>query len=95
MGQPKTPHFYDFGTFERVPEPQNQVFLFWRHQDIKKRQKLYRLKQFFTNIETLETQYVDNFGKDGHRKMMKIRLDNYWQSWIWDKYLSKHEMASW
>ena len=27
MGEPQTPHFYDLGTFERVPEPQNQLFL--------------------------------------------------------------------
>ena len=27
MGEPETPHFYDFGVFERVPEPQNHVFL--------------------------------------------------------------------
>ena len=23
MGEPKDPHFYDFGIFERVPEPQD------------------------------------------------------------------------
>ena len=27
MGEPKTPHFYDFGISGRVPEPQNQLFL--------------------------------------------------------------------
>ena len=27
MGEPRNPHFYDFGTFERVPEPHNQLFL--------------------------------------------------------------------
>ena len=26
MGETQTSHFYDFGTFGRVPEPQNQVF---------------------------------------------------------------------
>ena len=28
MGEPKNPHFYDFGIFEPVAEPQHQVFLF-------------------------------------------------------------------
>ena len=27
MGEPQTPHFYDFGILGRVPEPQNQLFL--------------------------------------------------------------------
>ena len=27
MGETKTPHFYDFGIFEPVTEPQNQLFL--------------------------------------------------------------------
>ena len=27
MGEPKKPHFYDFGISVRVPEPQNHVFL--------------------------------------------------------------------
>ena len=27
MGQAQTPHFYDFGIFEPVTEPQNQLFL--------------------------------------------------------------------
>ena len=27
MGETATPHFYDFGVFGLVPEPQNQLFL--------------------------------------------------------------------
>ena len=27
MGESQTQHFYDFGTFERVPKPRNQLFL--------------------------------------------------------------------
>ena len=27
MGESQTLHFYDFGIFERVPEPQSQLFL--------------------------------------------------------------------
>ena len=27
MGESKNPHFYDFGTFGRVPETQNQLCL--------------------------------------------------------------------
>ena len=28
MGEPQTHHFYDFETFGRVLEPQNQLFVF-------------------------------------------------------------------
>ena len=28
MGEPQTPHSYDFGSLERVPGSQNQLFLF-------------------------------------------------------------------
>ena len=28
MGETKTPHFYDFGIFEPVTKPQNQLFLY-------------------------------------------------------------------
>ena len=27
MGGPQTPHFFDFGTWGRVPEPQNHYYL--------------------------------------------------------------------
>ena len=27
MGEPQTPHFYDFGIFESVAKPQNQLFV--------------------------------------------------------------------
>ena len=27
MGEPQTPHVYDFGIFERAPKPQNKLFL--------------------------------------------------------------------
>ena len=33
MGESKTPHFYDFGTFGRVHEPQNQLCLSLETQD--------------------------------------------------------------
>ena len=44
----------------------------------------------FLNLKIVETQQIDDFGKDGHRKMMKIRLTNSWKSWIWEQYLSKN-----
>ena len=28
MGEPRNPHFYDFGDLGRVPEPQNNLLLF-------------------------------------------------------------------
>ena len=29
MGEPKNPHFYNFGIFERVPELQKHYYLFY------------------------------------------------------------------
>ena len=41
----------------------------------------------FINIKTLETHMFVKFGKDGGRKMMKIRWTNSYKSWIWDQCL--------
>ena len=40
MGETEAPHFYDFGIFEPVTKPQNQLFLFLETPgDLKKIQK--------------------------------------------------------
>ena len=36
MGDPKNLHFCGFGTFGRVPEPQNQLFVFQNHWNVFK-----------------------------------------------------------
>ena len=41
----------------------------------------------YVNLNMLETQDVVNFGKDGGRNMMKIRLTESCKSWIWDQHL--------
>ena len=42
-------------------------------------------------FQTCRTQ----FGKDGHRKMMKIRLTKSRKSLIWVNIYQKHEMELW
>ena len=36
-------------------------------------------------LKIAESPKFGNVGKDGHRKMMKIRQTNSWKSWIWDQ----------
>ena len=49
------------------------------------------LKQnILTKIKISEAPHFIDFGKDGRRQMMKIRLIQSWRSWIWDQHLSKH-----
>ena len=56
-----------------------QVHL-WRHQDTSKKPR--NPKSVLKNI------ILGNLiGKDGHRKVMKICLKNYWKSWLWDQYI--------
>ena len=37
IGESQNPHFYLFGTFDRVPDPKNQLFYRWRRQDTPQR----------------------------------------------------------
>ena len=64
MGEAQTVHFYDFGTFERVPKPQNQLFSFLETPT----------KISFINLKILELHNCVDFGKDGHQQMMNIRI---------------------
>ena len=79
MGETETPHFYDFVIFGRVPEPQNQLCLSLETPGYpKNREKnMEHLKHFiFINLIVLEFQHVDNFGKDGRRKIPPVRSTN-------------------
>ena len=70
MGEPKNPNFYDFGAFERVPEPQNQYYLCFETPGyfLKTRNPWNVLKDImFLNLKNSEIS-LNNFGKDGRRK---------------------------
>ena len=77
MGEPKSPHFYDFWIFETVTKPPNQVFLFSEtpgHLKQSRQIPKHFLKNMsFINIGIVETENLDNVRKDGHRQIMKIR----------------------
>ena len=90
MGETQNSQFYDFGLFEPVTKLQNQFFLSLETpehiNEIKKIPKDLSKTCFLHILKILETENVDNFRKDGRRKMMKIRLIKSWESWIWDQY---------
>ena len=78
MGETKTPNFYDFGIFERVPKPQNQLFLSLETPGHLKNQEN-SLEHFFKILFVCISKFgkIHNFdivGKDGHRQIPKIRL---------------------
>ena len=87
MGEAQTPHFYDFWIFEPV------TFLSLATpghlNKIKKKPWNCFYMYYFINVEFGETQHVDIFRKDGHRKLMKVRLMESPKSWICISYLSK------
>ena len=50
---------------------------------------------FLRNFKNLKNSKIKTFrwtrfGTDAPRKMMEIRLNNSWKSWIWDQYLSNN-----
>ena len=94
MGEAQTPHFYDFQTFEPVTRPQNQVFLSLETPGSLKRitKSPWNISKniICINVKVLETRNVDIVRKDGHRKMVKIRLIQSQKSWICISYLSKN-----
>ena len=80
MGEPPTPHFYDFGTFGRVPEPQNQLFVSLESPGYLKNQEnpWNILKNMIVvNLKMSETHFLSILEKGGRRKMMKIRLIDF------------------
>ena len=76
IGEPKTPHSYDFGIFGRVQTLPNQLFLSLENPRIPNNnsRKTWNLfLNIFRNLRMLETPYVDKFGKFARRTMRKIR----------------------
>ena len=74
MREPKNPHFYDFGFFEPVTKPQNQLFIFGDTRISEKNNK--NLEHLFEMLFRKFQKWisnVDNFRKDEHPKIMKIR----------------------
>ena len=64
MGEPQTPHFYDFGTFGHVQGSQNQRFLSLETPGYLERDKKIPgtcLKHIiFANLKGVKNQNVDN-----------------------------------
>ena len=85
MGEAQTPHFYDFGILNRHQAPTPSLFIFGDTRTPQKNQEksLGNLKNSISiNANIWETQSFDIVRKDGHRKMMKIRLIKSPKSWI-------------
>ena len=71
MGEPETPHFYDFGISGRVPGSQNQLFLFLETPGYltKSRKPLEAFPiNMFVNRKVSELHLSDNVRKGGRRK---------------------------
>ena len=68
MGEPKSPHFYDFGTFEPVTKPQNQVFLSLETPEHQQKQgnagPLFK-NMILINLGILQLQPLASFEKTG------------------------------
>ena len=86
MGEPKTPHFYDFGISGRVPGPQSQLRFFitcFISSDTRILHKIQEhphiiLKHIFSiiNLTLLDIQHFDSFRKGGHRQHNEDPLEN-------------------
>ena len=86
MGEPQTLHFYDFGTCERVPEPQHQLFLSLQApRHLTKTQEnpwnVFKSIKFINvnlleiqNMTILEIQNFENVRKGGRRNIPTIRV---------------------
>ena len=78
MGEPQNHHFYEFGIFGRVSEPQNHLFLSLETprdlNKIKKNPGAFFKYIIFINIRIMGIHNFVNFGKDGRRKFPTIRL---------------------
>ena len=73
MGETKNPHLYDVGIFGPVTKPQNQLFVSLETPvNLKNSETPWVI--IFINLQILEFQNFDNFRKDAHRNMMKIRV---------------------
>ena len=87
MGETRTSHFYDFGIFEPVTKPLNQlhIFIFAEPRTPNKNQEE-TLKHFnkysLYKSRDLKIPCFDIFRKDRHRKMIKTCLNKSPKSWI-------------
>ena len=75
MGEPQTPHFYDFGIPGRVPEPQNQYYLSLETLGYLKKSN--RTQNIFWNIICIKLTILEipNF-----EKMEKTGTDKFRRS---------------
>ena len=73
---PKNHDFYDFGIFEPITKPHNQLVLSCEAPGYLKQTKknLGTFEHIFLKLGISEIQMFDNFRKDRRRQMMKIRL---------------------
>ena len=84
MGEPQTPQFYDFETFERAPKPQNQNYLSLETPGYlttsKENPPPFREYYFYKDLKHLEIK-IEAVGKDGRRKIPTIGLIISSRSW--------------
>ena len=78
MAEPKNLHFYNcFRISELVAKPQHQYYLSFETpgylNKTKKSREDNKKHITFYKSRNCEIQHFDNFGKDGRRKMMKLR----------------------
>ena len=78
MGGPQTPYFYDFETFECVPKPQNQYYLFFEPPGY--------LTQSRTTPDKFQNIMFINFEIS---ELTFCFFAKSWKTLIWDQYLSK------
>ena len=82
MGESKNTHFYDFWIFGRVPEPQNQYYLYLetsRYRTHAKNKKSFKTHILFGNLKMSGIHFL-KFGKrwaptiqkDPSNKFLKI-----------------------
>ena len=57
--------------------PKSNAFYFWRHQDASNNP---RKAHYVGHLKVLNIEHFGIVGKDGHRKIMKIRLTISWKS---------------
>ena len=92
MGGSKNHHFYDFGTFGRVPEPKNNYFCFWDTSIPNKNAE--NSRHIFKNTNLVNINISKTlFLKRRNRRTPKNDEDPRKQSsnsWIWISYLSKN-----
>ena len=76
MGETKTPHFYDFGTFGRVPGSPNQYYLSLETPGYLNETKTQSFLKdvIFINLKILDSETFEHIGEGGRQHIMKTRL---------------------